>query len=169
MIDTVAGAHLFHHFAADDLGTLGFQIVNDPTVLVGNFLESSALYGSESGLHVSVGFSPIDSKSATIMFGRQWEWEGFARGLSNYLFAFARKYSLDLPQTYPLVKDAVEVRATNQLIVSDLQRTLPPILARLVLADLWQIEFERYGRARMARRRFGDGYLEHVTMSVVRW
>ncbi len=169
MNDALPTAEVFHQFAGGKLASLGFQLAGDPTVTLGNYQDAAALYCCTRGFFVSVGFSPMDARAAAVSFGRKWSWDGGARGLSNYLFVFARKYWLELPQSYPLVKGATGVRAANQCILEDLQRTVPQILSRLTLADLEAIELEQFGMAWSSKNQYGEDYLAHVTMSDVRW
>ena len=165
----VAGAELFHRDAGAELAALGFHLEDDPVEARGNFRDSAALYRSQRGFCLSVGFSPQDSGAATVSFGRQW-WYGSAyRGLSNYLFVFCQWYGLECPQSYALIIDSAAVRQVYRTIVDDLERTLPRVLERLTRADLEEIELAQYGTARHARRALGDGYLSQVVISEVRW
>jgi len=166
---SIASAEVFCSFANKELSQLGFTQTEDSAKRFGNYGDSRAIYSSESGFLLNIGFAPSDGRSASIRFGRLWVHNTGYELLSNYLFAFAHKYGISLPSSYRLEQGESEVRKANQLILADLTCSLPIIADRLTQADLKSIEEAEYGVCRLARKRHGDHYLESFTVSAIKW
>lgn len=157
-------AHLFHDLANAFLANLGFVLANDPSRIWMPFRATSALYRSSRGLSLQVGFEPGDSNSAAIYCGREWSAQQELQFLSNYYAVLARRLGLHAPMFYKLgeqYQDAITMKS----MLTDLQRTLPDIVARVTLQDLLCIEREEFGAERKAGWRFGPEYLKHVEVS----
>lgn len=157
-------AHLFHHLANACLANLGFVLANDPSRIWRPFRWTSALYRSSRGLFLQVGFEPGDSNTATIYCGRAWSAQQELQFLSNCYAVLARRLGLHAPMFYKLGEQHQDA-ITMKSMLTDLQRTLPDIVARVTLEDLLCIEREEFGAERKAKGHFGPEYLQHVEIS----
>lgn len=157
-------AHLFHDLAGAFLAELGFLLANDPDRIWKPFRASSALYRSSRALSLLVGFEPGDSNTATIYCGREWSAQQELQFLSNCYAVLARRLSLHTPMFYKLGEPR-QYAITMRSMLTDLQRTLPDIVARVTLEDLLCIEREEFGAERKAKGYFGPEYLQHVEIS----
>jgi hypothetical protein len=159
---SVAGA--FNYIAESTLTILGFSLINDPAKSSGPYSSSSAIYRSEQGLYLHIGFEPMDGNYAFVRFGRKWSFDSGAFSLSANLSVFAKKKSLEFPGTYTLGFDAERMRSLER-IVGDLKVVLPSVLDRLILDDIEDAEDDVKGAKSKAKDRYGEEYLSRVSIS----
>ena len=112
------------------------------------------MYRSPRGLCLLVGFAPIDGSSAEIYCGREWSARQEHLFLSNYYAVPAKRLGVDTPMFYEL-GDGEQVNIAMNMMLADLRRTLPLIVARVTLEDLLCIEREEFGAESKARWRSG--------------
>ncbi len=144
-------AGVFHEIAWPFLSSLGFQLQNDPNQNQSPYLGTRALYKSQSGFFLSVGFEPLDGGFAGIMCGRSWNYTStlpklarFER-LSHHYRVLADRFGYDVPQSFKLQSDDEEDSDLHS-ILDILAMTLPGILEHVTLEDLVAIEKQEYGR-----------------------
>ena len=144
-------AGLFHEIAWPFLSSLGFELQNDPNQNQSPYLGTRAVYKSQSGFFLSVGFEPLDGGFAGIMCGRSWNYTStlpklarFER-LSHHYHVLADRFGYDVPQSFKLQIDDKE-DSDLRAILDVLQATLPGILEHVTLADLIAIEHQEHGR-----------------------
>ena len=157
-------AHVFNDLANSFLTELGFSLVNEPGRILGRYRESIAAYKSFRGLYFSVGFDPGDSSTAQMFCGRQWLVPQQFSPLSNCYSNLAKRLGIDIPLYYELPYGE-QMHAAIEMLLTDMRRTLPVVVARVTLADLLYIEREPSGAESQARARFGPMYAEVVEIS----
>lgn len=143
-------ARTFHEMAWPFLAGLGFELQNNPDHFVGRYLATNALYKSQNGFFLIVGFDPLDGSGAGMSCGRSWNYTSdipelrqFER-LSSEYHVLASRFGFEVPRNYELrVED--EANTDIQAILNDLKATLPTILRRVTLDDLIAVEQEKYG------------------------
>ena len=142
-------ANTFHEMARPFLSHLGFQLQNDPNQF-GPYMATKAVYKSQNGFFLTVGFDPLDGSDAGMLCGRSWNYTSdipelrqFER-ISNRYDVLAARFGLEVPECYKLDVDDEE-STDMQLILNDLKATLPTILERVTLEDLIAVEQEEHG------------------------
>ena len=143
-------ARTFHEMAWPFLSGLGFELQNDPDQFVGRYLATNALYKSQKGFFLIVGFDPLDGSGAGMSCGRSWNYTSkipelrqFER-LSNRYHVLARRFGFEVAKSYELRVDD-EANTDIQAILNDLEATLPTILRRTTQEDLIAVEKEKHG------------------------
>lgn len=139
----------FHRMAEPFLSGLGFVLQNDPNELE-QYCSTKAVYKTQEGFFLWVGFDPLDGRSAGLMCGRSWNYSSSVPGLlrfqylSNRYWLLARRFGLELSKHYDLdVEDAQH--GDLRSILDELESTLPEILNETRLDDLIAIEQENGG------------------------
>ena len=143
-------ASTFHEMAWPFLSSLSFELQNDPNQLGGAYLATKAVYKSQRGFFLAVGFEPLDGSDAGLMCGRSWNYTSdipelrrFER-LSNKYHVLAKQFGFEMPERYELDVDDVD-NIDMQAMLNDLKATLPTILERVTLEDLIAVEQEECG------------------------
>jgi hypothetical protein len=134
----------FHQMAWPFLSGLGFELVQDPGLILNSYLLTAATYRTRQGFFLTVGFDPADSNSAAISCGRQWLAKRGGFVLSGRYAALARRLGIEAPEYYELGYGG-EIPRTMERILGDLKRTLLVLLQRVTRDDLLAIERENNG------------------------
>lgn len=143
-------ANYFDEKARPFLSEQGFALVNDPKVVIGPYQCSLAEYKSTAGLFLSVGFDPLDGRSAGILCGRKWRYARISpelsggERLSNSYYLLADRFGFELPRSYEVRPGDAAIRAID-VIADDLKATLPAVIDNVTLDDLVAIESEKFG------------------------
>jgi len=160
-------ANVFHEMAWPFLSSLGFELQNDPNQFGGAYLATRAVYKSQNGFFLIVGFEPLDGSDAGLMCGRSWNYTSdipelrrFER-FSNKYPVLAKRFGLEVPGRYKLDVDDVE-NTDMQGILDDLKATLPTILERVTLEDLISVEKEEHGSQWHQEREQGEYKLTSI-------
>ncbi|WP_157954174.1 hypothetical protein [Microbulbifer sp. A4B17] len=159
-----AEASQFHKMAWCFLSDMGFELINDPSLKHGRFSASSAVYRSEQGLYISVGFESGDSNSAMIFCGRKWSGQRGTLCFSNNYSVLAKRFEMDVPATYKLGYGD-EPPKTMEKMFDDLKKTLPKIQDRVTLTDIMSIEEGTNGARNIAAGKLGLNFMEEVEIS----
>jgi hypothetical protein len=157
-------AAAFHSLAGSFLVAEGFALVDDPGI-IGRYGGSSALYRSERGLFLSIGFEPIDGSYAGMFSGREWTSKGRRLFLSNQYSKLAQRFGLDVPETYELMGDREQQNAVVEKMVTDLRRSLPIVVSKVSLNDLLAVENDEPYGAAARMRTFGMSDVADVEIS----
>lgn len=146
-------ASTFHDMAWPFLSSLGFELENDPSEFGNPYLGSRAIYKTQNGFFLAVGFNPLDGSDAGVMCGRSWNYTSDIprlqqfEHLSNDYSVLANRFGFEVPKSYELrVED--ESNTDIQAILNDLKATLPTVLRRVTLDDLIAVEREKNGSQR---------------------
>ncbi len=143
-------ASTFHEMALSFLSSLGFELQNDPDQFGTPYLATKAVYKSQNGFFLAVGFDPLDGSYAAMSCGRSWNYTSEIpelrrfEHLSNEYHVLASRFGFEVTRSFELqVND--EANTDIQAILDDLKATLPTILRRVTLEDLIAVEQEKYG------------------------
>lgn len=157
-------AEEFHRAAGEFLASHGFAL--SPGIRIGGkYGDNAALYRSARGLRLWVVFDPHDSGCAWMACGREWTPKHGASYLSNKYAALARRFGFSVPRSYSTERREPPAVFVRQL-VADLERTLPTIVARMSIEDLYAIEQEEpIGASLCTAKGYGANYLKDVSVS----
>ena len=126
-------------------------------------MANRAKYENPRGFHLWLVFDPLDANAAFVLCGRRWTAGDREFGLSCYYADLASRFDLVVPRQYTFdSRKGIEV-VTEML--SDLQRTLREILAKVTLDDLVKCEERQFTARHGAELAFGPGYRSKVKIS----
>jgi hypothetical protein len=155
-------ASLFHGRACAFLTHHGFNLINEPSESFGRYNFSSAKYKAASNLYLTAAFEPYDGNDGQIFFGRQWIFGGYTY-LSNNYAVMAKRFGFDVRSLYRLREEDGD--RTIEVIVSDLQRSLPTVISKIQLQDVVTVEQEPYGAKSLAKMILRTNDLSSVQIS----
>jgi len=111
---------------------------------------------------LTAAFEPADGNDGQIFFGRQWLFGGHTY-LSNNYAVIARRFGIEFRPIYTFGDE--DGHRTIEVVVADLQRTLPSITPKIRLQDLIAAEREPYGAEELAKMILHTNDLSSVQIS----